>query len=266
MTATPIPRSLTEIFFGNLDVIEIREKPSIRKEIQTFYTPYKKRSDCFNWISNHILESKKNNNPEQAFIIYPLIEDSSNYSSKSVLTQYELLKENELSNLKVEFLHGKLKEDEKTELLEKFNNKDFDVLISTTVIEVGIDIPDATIIVIEDAERFGLAQLHQLRGRVGRSDKQSYCYVVPSIAAEKDTVTIDRLKYFAEHSSGFDVAQYDLQTRGPGEVYGKLQSGTLQFKVASIHDIQTLKMARLVAKKIVKDDNSHQYILDNLFR
>jgi ATP-dependent DNA helicase RecG len=266
MTATPIPRSLTEIFFGNLDVIEIKEKPSIRKEIKTFYTPYKKRNDCFEWINKHIKESKRNDKPEQTFIIYPLIEDSANYSSKSVLTQYEILNKENFKDLKVEYLHGRLKEEEKTKLLEDFKDHKFDILISTTVIEVGIDIPDATIMVIEDAERFGLAQLHQLRGRVGRSDKQSYCYVIPGMQIDNEDKVKERLKYFADHSSGFDVAEYDLQTRGPGEVYGKLQSGTLNFKVASIQDIKTLKKARSVAKKILKEDNSHKYILENLFR
>jgi ATP-dependent DNA helicase RecG len=263
MTATPIPRSLTEIFFGNLEVLEIREKPSIRKEIETYYTPYPKRKDCFKWVQEKILES---NNEEQAFIIYPLIEDSENYTAKSVLTEYENLKEKDLNKLKVEFLHGKLKASEKTELLERFKNKEFDVLVSTSVIEVGIDIPNATIMVIEDAERFGLAQLHQLRGRIGRSDKQSYCYIIPGQEVEKDSEQQERLKYFASHSSGFDVADYDLQTRGPGEVYGNLQSGVLQFKVASIHDIPTLRKARKVAKQLVKEDNSHRNILENLFR
>ena len=266
MTATPIPRSLTEIFFGNLDVIEIKEKPSIRKEIKTFFTPYKKRNDCFEWINKHISDSKEAGKPEQAFIIYPLIEDSANYSSKSVLTQYEILNNENFKNLKVEYLHGRLKEEDKTRLLEDFKKHKFDILVSTTVIEVGIDIPDATIIVIEDAEKFGLAQLHQLRGRVGRSNKQSYCYVVPGLQIENEEKVKERLKYFADHPSGFDVAEYDLQTRGPGEVYGTLQSGTLNFKVASIQDIATLKKARSVAKKILKEDNSHEYILENLFR
>lgn len=263
MTATPIPRSLTEVFFGNLEVLEIKEKPSIRKEIETHYTPNSKRSNCFEWIRERIVDSK---NTEQAFIIYPLIEDSENYTAKSVLSQYEKLKENEFKDLKIEYLHGKLKSAEKTKLLEDFKANKFDILISTSVIEVGIDIPNTTMMVIEDAERFGLAQLHQLRGRIGRSDKQSYCYVIPGDNIEKDSEQEKRLKYFADHSSGFDVAEYDLQTRGPGEVFGKLQSGVLQFKVASIHDLETLKRARKVAKELVKEDNSHINILKNLFR
>ena len=139
-------------------------------------------------------------------------------------------------------------------------------MVSTTVIEVGIDIPDATIMVIEDAERFGLAQLHQLRGRVGRSDKESYCFVIPSANVEKGSSAEERLRYFANHNSGFEVAEYDLQSRGPGEVYGLRQSGIPLFKVASIHDIKLLHRARVLAKKILKDDNSYEYILENLFR
>ena len=261
MTATPIPRSLTEIFFGGLDVSEIREKPRGRREVKTYNTPTKKRLECFKWIKEKIIESKGEN---QAFVIYPLIEETEKSTRKSVLNEYEALKDI-FKGLNVKYLHGKLKEKEKNELLEEFRKKEIDVLISTTVIEVGIDIPDATIMVIEDAERFGLAQLHQLRGRVGRSDKESFCFVIPSSTVEKGSPAEERLLYFSKHSSGFDVAQYDLQTRGPGEVYGTMQSGIPIFKVASIYDIELLKKTREFAKKLIKEDNDLQYILDNLF-
>lgn len=261
MTATPIPRSLTEIFFGGLDVSEIREKPKNRKEIKTFFTPFKKRNDCFDWIKKNIKESNLGN---QAFIIYPLIEESEKLSAKAVVTEFRYLKEI-FKGLSVEFLHGRLKAREKEKLLEDFRNKKINILISTTVIEVGIDIPDATIMVIEDAERFGLAQLHQLRGRVGRSDKESFCFVIPSSNVERNSPAEQRLRYFANHSSGFEVAEYDLQNRGPGEVYGLKQSGVPQFKVASIHDLKLLKKARILAKRILKEDNNPEYILENLF-
>ena len=176
MTATPIPRSLTEIFFGGLDVSEIKEKPKGRIEVKTYYTPVRKRLECLEWVKEKILESKGQN---QAFFIYPLIEETEKSTRKSVLNEYESLKEI-FKGLKVKYLHGKLKEEEKSKLLEGFRKKKIDVLVSTTVIEVGIDIPDATIMVVEDAERFDSAQLHQLRGRVGRSDKESYCFVIPS--------------------------------------------------------------------------------------
>ena len=263
MTATPIPRSLTEIFFGNLDVSEIKEKPADRLEIKTYYTPYTKRNDCFEWIVKRIKDSKEK---EQAMIIYPLIEESEKTSVKSVLNEFNLLKETYLRDVSVAFLHGKLKPKEKEQILSDFKDKKYNILISTTVIEVGIDIPDVTMMIIENAERFGLAQLHQLRGRIGRGDMQSFCYVIPGQEYTDDEDVKERLKYFASHPSGFDVADYDLQRRGPGEVYGTRQSGIPVFKVASIHDLETLKKARKVARGILLEDNSYQDILDKLFR
>ncbi|HOR06152.1 MAG TPA: ATP-dependent DNA helicase RecG [Candidatus Dojkabacteria bacterium] len=263
MTATPIPRSLTEIFFGNLDVSEIREKPSNRRGIKSFYTPFTKRDDCFNWVAKKIKESQFK---EQAFVIYPLIEETDISVAKTVLTSFEELKKKYFKDISITYLHGRMKDTEKTKILNDFKKKKYNVLVSTSVIEVGIDIPDATIMVIENAERFGLAQLHQLRGRVGRSDLQSYCYTIPGIEVEKDSKAEERLKYFSKHSSGFDVAEYDLQSRGPGEVYGIAQSGIPLFKVASIHDLDTLKKARNVAKRLLKSDNHIENILQNIFR
>ena len=261
MTATPIPRSLTEIFFGGLDVSEIREMPKGRKEVKTYYTPFRKREDCFNWIKEEIKKSRKDN---QAFIIYPLIEESEVLSAKAVLTEFNYLKDI-FDGLNIQFLHGRIKPREKEKLLEDFRKKKINILVSTTVIEVGIDIPDATVMVIEDAERFGLAQLHQLRGRVGRSNKESYCFIIPNSNVEKDSPAEKRLTYFANHSSGFEVAEYDLKSRGPGEVYGLKQSGIPIFKVASIHNIKLLKDAREVAKRLLTEDNNNTYILNNLF-
>jgi len=263
MTATPIPRSLTEIFFGNLDVSEIREKPSNRRGIKSFYTPFTKRDDCFNWVAKKIKESQFK---EQAFVIYPLIEETDISVAKTVLTSFEELKKKYFKDISITYLHGRMKDTEKTKILNDFKKKKYNVLVSTSVIEVGIDIPDATIMVIENAERFGLAQLHQLRGRVGRSDLQSYCYAIPGIEVEKDSKAEERLKYFSKHSSGFDVAEYDLQSRGPGEVYGIAQSGIPNFKVASIHDLDTLKKARNVAKRLLKSNNQIENILENIFR
>lgn len=263
MTATPIPRSLTEIFFGNMDVSEIREKPTNRKEIKSYYTPFAKRDDCFNWIADKIETSEKK---EQAFIIYPLIEETEVSVAKTVLASFEELKKKYFKDIPITYLHGRMKDSEKNKILNDFKKKKYNVLVSTSVIEVGIDIQDATIMAIENAERFGLAQLHQLRGRVGRSDKQSYCYAIPGIEVAKDSKAEERLKYFSKHSSGFDVAEYDLQSRGPGEVYGIAQSGIPNFKVASIHDLDTLKKARNVAKRLLKSNNQIENILENIFR
>jgi ATP-dependent DNA helicase RecG len=264
MTATPIPRSLTEVVFGNTEVSLIKEKPSNRKEVNTKYVPYRKRNNCLDWIANKIKDSNYN---EQAFIVYPLIEESENFDAKAVLTEFENLKNNNFKDIKIELLHGKLKEKEKTEILERYRNKEFNILVTTSVIEVGIDIPDATIMVIEDAHRFGLAQLHQLRGRVGRGDKQSYCFVIANQTEEEKSEVIDRLKYFSSHNSGFDVADYDLQRRGPGEVYGTKQSGIPQLKLASLTNIELFKEAKSVARNILKRDNIDlEYIYNNIFK
>ncbi|MCD4811681.1 ATP-dependent DNA helicase RecG [bacterium] len=252
MTATPIPRSLTEVVFGSTKVSTIKEMPTNRLDIETKYVPTKKRIDCFKWIDKKIHESDF---LEQAFIIYPLIEDNDT-NIKSVKTQYENLTNSYFSNLKVGLLHGKMKDKDKNKILEDFRKKKSNILISTSVIEVGIDIPDATIIVIENAERFGLAQLHQLRGRVGRGDLQSYCFIIPSENIEEREKTLERLNYFTTHESGFDVAQYDLEQRGPGEVYGVLQSGIPRFQIANLGNIELLTKARQVARKLLLEDNA----------
>ncbi|HOV29607.1 MAG TPA: ATP-dependent DNA helicase RecG [Candidatus Dojkabacteria bacterium] len=264
MSATPIPRSLTEIFFGGMDVSEIKEKPSGRMEVKTFFTPPHKRIDCLMWVKEKILESKKDGEPQQAFIVYPLIEESDKSSVKSVLNEYENLVKL-FDGLNIQYLHGKLKEREKDQLIQDFRDRKIDILLSTTVIEVGIDIPNATIMVIEDAQKFGLAQLHQLRGRVGRGDKESYCFVILGDSVLDASSARDRLKYFSEHASGFEVAEYDLESRGPGEVYGIRQSGVPAFKIADIHDLELLKEAREFAKSILKT-HSEEEILNNIFK
>jgi ATP-dependent DNA helicase RecG len=259
MTATPIPRSLTEVVFGSTDISTIKEKPARRIEVETKYVPIKKRVACFNWIEDRIVNS---NNKEQAFFVYPVIEETAS-DLKSVKGQYEILKNKYFNDLDVALLHGKMKDKEKTQILKDFRDKKYNVLVSTSVIEVGIDIPDATIMVIENAERFGLAQLHQLRGRVGRSDLESYCFVIPSENIEDKENSLERLKYFSTHNSGFDVAEYDLNNRGPGEVYGVAQSGIPNFKVADLGDIELLHRTRKVARKLLLKDNTKLEILDD---
>lgn len=263
MTATPIPRSLTEVVFGSTDISVIKEKPARRIEIDTKYVPIPKREACFKWIKDRIVQS---NLKEQAFFIYPLIEENDT-NIKSVKGEYEKLKNKYFKELEVTLLHGGMKDKEKQKVLSDFKDKKYNILVSTSVIEVGIDIPDATAIVIENAERFGLAQLHQLRGRVGRSDLESYCFVIPSENIEEKEQSLERLIYFSKHSSGFDVAEYDLQQRGPGEVYGVNQSGIPQFKVASLGDIELLQRTREVARELLLNDNYKvEYIKNKLFR
>jgi ATP-dependent DNA helicase RecG len=278
MTATPIPRTLTTVLYGDMEVSFIKTMPSNRLTIKSFYVPDKKRADCFSWVKKHITESNFEN---QAFVIFPLIQESEKVEAKAAITEYEKLSKSVFKDLKVGLLHGQLKQQEKDDILMKFRNKEFNVLVATSVVEVGIDIPDATVMIIENAERFGLAQLHQFRGRVGRGDKQSYCYVLSGgekasspdsedannlesteSAKEQKEKAVERLKYFCTHPSGFDVAQFDLQNRGPGEVYGDIQSGIPNLKIANILDLELLTKARRSAQMLM--NNIMRLAVDNI--
>ena len=228
MTATPIPRTLTNVIYGDMEVSVIKEMPKHRIPIKSHFVPNSKRGDCFKWVLKQIISSEKT---EQAFIVFPLIDESDNSESKAATAEFEKLSKTAFKDLKVGLLHGRMKDDDKNQILEDFKNKKYNVLFSTTVIEVGIDIPDATIIVIEDADRFGLAQLHQLRGRVGRGKLKSYCFVLASAQIDENLKAQERLDYFCQNNSGFDVADYDLKARGPGEVYGVKQSGFQSLKL-----------------------------------
>jgi len=242
MTATPIPRTLALTLFGNLEVSEIKTKPKSRQATKTYIVPEKKRTKALEWIRERSLEGV------QTFWIAPLIEESEKLEVASVKKIYSNLKQ-ELNDVNIELLHGKLKAEEKRTLLNKFrdfNNNKIHVLVSTSVIEVGIDIPNANVIVIEGAERFGLAQLHQLRGRVGRSDQPSWCYLFTS--SEPTDEQKNRLNFFANESDGFRLAEFDLKSRGPGEVYGTRQSGIPNLKIASIFDLELVKKTSEAAK------------------
>ncbi len=264
LTATPIPRTLTNILYGDMDISTIKTMPKNRKPVKTFYTPLNKRDECLKWIRDKIHNS---NGEERAFIIFPLVEDSEFLNSKAAVTEYEKLSKGILQNLKVGLLHGRMKQNEKDEILMKFRKGDYNILIATSVVEVGIDIPSATVMLIDGAERFGLAQLHQFRGRIGRGDKQSYCYVIPSERLDPESTSYQRLRFFSKHNSGFDVAEYDLNLRGPGEVYGKTQSGIPNLKIADISDFESIQSARKIAKNLL-NSHSEQEIKDiqkNLF-
>lgn len=238
MTATPIPRSMALTVFGDIELSVLDELPKGRIKIDTFLVNEEKRDSCYTWAKNELDHENMFGEKNQMFVICPLIEESENLMAKSALSEYERIKE-EFSEFKVELLHGKMKEKEKSLILDRFGKKEFDILVATPVIEVGIDIKDATIIMIESAERFGLAQLHQLRGRVGRSSKKSYCVLFTS-----DGEFPDRLKYFAQTDLGIKLAEYDLERRGPGEVYGTKQSGIPKLKVANIMDVDLVKKVR----------------------
>ena len=249
MTATPIPRTLAFTLHGDLDLTIIDEMPLGRKPIKTYLKT--NHREIYSLIKDEI------KNGHQAYIVYPLIEESETLSAKAATKEAERLQETVFSDYRVGLLHGKLKNDEKEEVMQKFKNKEYDILVSTTVVEVGVDVKNATVMVIENAERFGLSQLHQLRGRVGRSDLQSYCILSSS---SKQPETLERLKVMEETNNGFVIAEKDLELRGPGDFLGVRQSGLPEFLIADIiKDTKTLELARYEAQKFIEEHNIDDY-------
>jgi ATP-dependent DNA helicase RecG len=247
MTATPIPRTVLLTLYGELDISIIDEMPVGRIPIRTFLVPKEKRQSGYHWIKDQI---KKNGS--QIFIICPLIEESdveTMQSLKAAKKEYEYLSKEVYPDLRVALLHGKLKSKEKETIMKDFKDKKYDILVSTSVVEVGIDISNATIILIEGAERFGLAQLHQLRGRVGRGDRQSYCLLFTEAF---DQSTIERLQFFSRTQSGIKLAEYDLKTRGPGDIYGTKQHGFMNLKVASLSDVALINKSKASVGYFIK--------------
>ncbi len=257
MTATPIPRTVALILYGDLDLSFLDEMPKGRKKIKTWLVPSEKRDSAYRWLKSQISTFKS-----QAFIICPFIEESESITTvKAATKEYERLKKEIFPNLKLALLHGKLKTKEKDLILEGFKNRKTDILVSTPVVEVGIDIPNATIMMIEAAERFGLAQLHQLRGRVGRREKQSYCLLFTESQREK---TIERLKAMETMSIGVELAELDLKLRGPGEIYGTAQHGIPMLKIASFSDIALIEKTKREAKKIFSNIKSYPKLLEKI--
>ena len=251
MTATPIPRTLAITLNGDLDLTIIDELPKGRKPILTTIT--NSRKQIANLIRREVDAGR------QAYIVYPLIEESETLSAKAATIEKEKWQNEVFPDYKIGLLHGKLKNDEKDEVMEKFKNKEYDILVSTTVVEVGVDVPNATVIVIENAERFGLSQLHQLRGRVGRSDLQSYCILSSSTKSQE---TRARLDIMTQTNDGFVIAEKDLQIRGPGEFLGTRQSGLPDMLIADIvNDAKILEQARSEAISFVKNYNIDDYPL-----
>lgn len=231
MTATPIPRSLQLTVYGELDISILNQKPANRKDIITRIISPNSRTQMYENIMREI------NAGRQAYVICPRIEEGDD-EQKSVQAEVKRLRQAAVFKEKrIGMLHGKLAADEKDAVMREFAAGDIDILVSTTVVEVGVDVPNATVMIIEGAERFGLAQLHQLRGRVGRSDLQSYCYLVPSTSQKPS----ERLKELEKSNDGFYLAERDLEIRGPGEIYGRAQSGVLNLAIARISDTKLLK-------------------------
>lgn len=246
MTATPIPRTVALTMYGNLDLSVLDEMPKGRINIKTWLVPPSKRENAYKWIGNKI---KKEN--DQVFIVCPFIEESENMITvKAAKKEFERLKREVFPDLKLGLLHGKLKSEEKERVLNEFKNKELDILVSTPVVEVGIDIAGATIMLIEEAERFGLAQLHQLRGRVGRGNKQSFCLLFTS---SFNPLTLKRLKAMEEIYSGPKLAELDLTLRGPGQVYGTTQHGIPNLKVANFSDFELIQKTKREAEIIFND-------------
>jgi ATP-dependent DNA helicase RecG len=243
MTATPIPRTVALTMYGDLDISYISEMPKGRKQIKTWLVPPEKRDGAYGWIRQQIQEFDS-----QIFIICPFIEESENNTTiKAAKVEFERLQKDVFPDLKLGMLHGKLKGKEKDQVLDDFRNKRFDILVATPVVEVGIDIPNATVIMIEASERFGLAQLHQLRGRVGRGDKQSYCLL---FTETQSPVTMQRLKSMETTHSGAELAEIDLKLRGPGDIFGTSQSGTPKLKIASFSDFDMVERTKYEAQNL----------------
>lgn len=244
MTATPIPRSLALTVYGELDVSILNELPKGRKPIATKIWSPNSRDKLYTLVDSEIKAGR------QAYVICGLIEDNPDNDQKSVSSEYVRLQNSIFKHRRIGLLHGKLKPSEKDDIMKKFLQHEIDILVSTTVVEVGVDVPNATVIIIEDADRFGLSQLHQLRGRVGRSDLQSYCYLVTSTSQKPS----QRLKAVESSNDGFYLAEVDLKLRGPGEIYGKSQHGPLNLQIASLADTKLINRAQKEAKLFIENN------------
>ena len=240
MTATPIPRSLQLTLYGELEVSILDELPKGRQPIITKVVSPLARHTVYQKIDDEIKAGR------QAYVVCPLVQDSEKSELKSVQAEHERLNKSVFKHRRVGLLHGQLKADEKDAVMRQFKNRELDLLICTTVVEVGVDVPNATVMLIEGAERFGLAQLHQLRGRVGRGSAASYCYLVPTTAQ----AVSQRLRELEKTNDGFYLAEVDLQLRGPGEIYGRRQSGELDLSFANLGDMRLVKRVRAAAERL----------------
>lgn len=245
LSATPIPRTLAMTIYGDQDLSVIDQMPAGRLPIITRIVPENRRKDAYLWIADRVKAGR------QAFVVCPLIDESDSLELKSVLSEYENLQTHIFTDLKIGLLHGRMKAIEKDQVMSKFKNNEYQILVSTSVVEVGIDVPNATIMMIEGAERFGLSQLHQFRGRVGRGEHQSYCFLF--MQNESQTAK-QRLKAMVDHHSGFKLSEIDLELRGPGQIYGLRQSGIPDLKMASLTDSIGISRARNAAEAIIKKD------------
>ncbi len=250
MTATPIPRTLAMSLYGDLDISIIDELPAGRKPIKTVHRYDTNRLKVFRFIRDEIAKGR------QIYIVYPLIQESSKLDYKDLMDGYEsIVREFPQPNYQISIVHGKMKSEDKDYEMQRFIKGETNIMVATTVIEVGVNVPNASVMIIESAERFGLSQLHQLRGRVGRGAEQSYCILMTSFKLSQDSKT--RLETMVKSSDGFEIAEVDLKLRGPGDIMGTQQSGILNLKIADvIKDKDILQHARYCAKQLLKTDSS----------
>jgi ATP-dependent DNA helicase RecG len=249
MTATPIPRTLAMTVYGDLSVTEIAKPPANRKPIVTRWIQEDKASEAYRRLTRLLKEGR------QAYVVCPLIEQSETSRARAAEAEAERLKANELREFRVGCLHGKLRADDRRELMARFNARELDVLVATTVIEVGVDVSNATVMIVQEADRFGLAQLHQLRGRVGRGAEQSYCLLVSRRKEELTESAVSRLEALVRTTDGFELAEVDLELRGEGQLLGTRQSGLTDFRFAKLRaDRDLLEQAREVAEELVDHD------------
>jgi ATP-dependent DNA helicase RecG len=245
MSATPIPRTLALTLYGDLDISTIDELPPGRKEIVTRWMKPIERERAYAFLRARVLES------QQAFIICPLIEESDKIEAKAAVEEHRRLQEEIYPDLRLGLLHGRMTTDDKEAVMRDLYAGELDILVCTPVVEVGIDVPNATVMLIEGADRFGLAQLHQFRGRVGRGEQQSYCLL---LADSPSDAGIQRLAIIEGTQDGFKLADEDLAIRGPGEFFGTRQSGLPGLRLARLSDVRVLEEARAVAREIWAED------------
>ena len=246
MTATPIPRTLALILYGDLDISIIDELPPNRKKIETYAVTKSMTERVNNFIKKQINEGR------QIYVVCPLVEENEEIKANSVIELAEEYKNKVFKDYKVEYIHGKMRPKEKDEIMQKFKDGEIDILISTTVIEVGVNVPNSSTMIVENAERFGLAQLHQLRGRVGRGEYQSYCILKYNSGSD---VVRERMKIMQDTNNGFIIAEKDLELRGSGEFFGTKQHGLPEFKIANLfEDMPILQTVNVVANRIISED------------
>src|SRR6266699_761343 len=245
MTATPIPRTLALTLYGDLDVSVIDQLPPGRQKIISRWRTGARRAEAYTVIAHQVAEG------HQAFIICPLIEESESLAVKSATAEFERLSREVFPNLRLGLLHGMMKPADKDATMRQFRDGELDILVATSVIEVGIDVPNATVMVIEDADRFGLSQLHQFRGRVGRGKHQAYCYV---LSADASLQAQERLEVFQMTDDGFRLAEQDLKLRGPGDFFGVRQSGVPELHIADLSDTPLIEHSRALAAKLWESD------------